>query len=221
MDVHCLRPMDSLVSKETCFFDQERPEQSRILHGVDFAVMNSAIGCVRRHPFLEQVLRNLRAARHNEDIIRTTGPLYLTSQLKLFQRNYLISQRGGLRVLQPHVFSPLPDRSAGLRDISSRLTKHQLTARQPPSTSAQLKLDACQQLVEANSSAWITDRTLAIHRFLHLGYAGHSARHRHRFPVDSLFPLVTTATKTESGVGARTVGQFSRLTKAELNELAS
>uniref|UniRef100_A0A1I8FK93 Glycosyltransferase family 32 protein n=1 Tax=Macrostomum lignano TaxID=282301 RepID=A0A1I8FK93_9PLAT len=179
MDVHCLRPMDSLVSRKPASSIMERPEQSRILHGVDFAVMNSAIGT-----------KTSFAATGRRSMLNKTAkaiPTQLPDQ-----------PAWRIRVLQPHVFSPLPDRSAAFRDISSRLTKHQLTAQTAPSTSAQLKLDACQQLVEANSSAWIRTEPWRFHRFLHLGYAGHSARHRHRFPVDSLFSLVTTATKTES-----------------------
>uniref|UniRef100_A0A1I8FDK5 Nucleotid_trans domain-containing protein n=1 Tax=Macrostomum lignano TaxID=282301 RepID=A0A1I8FDK5_9PLAT len=59
MDVHCLQPFDTLVATEACFFDQERPEQTQILHGTEYSVMNSVIGCVKKHPFLAKVIQNL------------------------------------------------------------------------------------------------------------------------------------------------------------------
>uniref|UniRef100_A0A1I8FSH5 Alpha-1,4-N-acetylglucosaminyltransferase n=1 Tax=Macrostomum lignano TaxID=282301 RepID=A0A1I8FSH5_9PLAT len=60
MDVQCLRPFNRLAAAESCFLDQERWEQSQILHGTEFAAMNSVMGCGKRHPFFDVVIARLK-----------------------------------------------------------------------------------------------------------------------------------------------------------------
>lgn len=78
MDFQCLRPLDRVTIKYSCIFPPQPFEQSVFGNHVPFSLTNAVILCRPKHPFLQQILRNLLRSRVFIERLDATGPAFVS-----------------------------------------------------------------------------------------------------------------------------------------------
>lgn len=84
LDVQNLRPLDIVTTKFACIIPLEPFEHSVFLYKMDFFATTAVLLCRPKHPFFQQLLTNLRGAAPQGGPVGTTGPLYMTNQLMIY-----------------------------------------------------------------------------------------------------------------------------------------
>uniref|UniRef100_A0A1I8J2A3 Uncharacterized protein n=1 Tax=Macrostomum lignano TaxID=282301 RepID=A0A1I8J2A3_9PLAT len=164
MDVECVRPFHPALTRQAAFLDQERVEQTRIAWGRQFSAMNSLMGSVPGHKFFQAMSDRVLLRKLPGDAYSSTGPNVLTQVFQRF-RNSPAIRNWPVHLLPPSVASPLMDPNRNWRQLC-RYARYGWGSR------------GCRML---RAKKWrMDDRnggTVAVHRFLHLGY-GFAVRQR-------------------------------------------
>uniref|UniRef100_A0A1I8GBZ1 Glycosyltransferase family 32 protein n=1 Tax=Macrostomum lignano TaxID=282301 RepID=A0A1I8GBZ1_9PLAT len=164
MDVECVRPFHPALTRQAAFLDQERVEQTRIAWGRQFSAMNSLMGSVPGHKFFQAMSDRVLLRKLPGDAYSSTGPNVLTQVFQRF-RNSPAIWNWPVHLLPPSVASPLMDPNRNWRQLC-RYARYGWGSR------------GCRML---RAKKWrMDDRnggTVAVHRFLHLGY-GFAVRQR-------------------------------------------
>ncbi|PAA90053.1 hypothetical protein BOX15_Mlig033812g1 [Macrostomum lignano] len=199
LDMTCHAPLLPSLAPHSCFLDSERRHQTQFLHGRQYSAMNSAMGCTPGHPFFRQVIRFVfrpSTAKRNflfpVSIFSTTGPEMLTKQFDLWKRD---AANPTVVMLNETYFSPKINPRSGIygrcKSMAPRLQRH--SGGLSPSQRVCLQLQ--QMGFEKSDELFITNRTVAIHQFTHLGY------HKQRMPTFDAykeFPRLITYEQLES-----------------------
>lgn len=86
LDTRCLWPLEHVISQYACVLSPEPYEHASLIFNTDFMVTNSIMFCRAGHPFLKQVLENIADFNHFSQDIDSTGPNFLTYQLRVYNR---------------------------------------------------------------------------------------------------------------------------------------
>ncbi|KAH3719800.1 uncharacterized protein LOC127856355 [Dreissena polymorpha] len=86
LDTRCLRPLEQVISQYACVLSPEPYEHASLIFNTEFMVTNSIMFCRAGHPFLKQVLQNIADFNHFSQDIDSTGPNFLTYQLRIYNR---------------------------------------------------------------------------------------------------------------------------------------
>lgn len=94
IDVENLRPLDRVTRKYNCIVPTEPLEHSAFMYDRPFVMNNGIILCSKGHPFLKQLLNNLKDTI-NKDVMSATGPLFVTKQFIKYNKNMHKTEIGG------------------------------------------------------------------------------------------------------------------------------
>ncbi|KAL4232531.1 hypothetical protein ACF0H5_007223 [Mactra antiquata] len=78
LDVTCLRPLERATKRFSCIFPPEPFEHSVFLHGIQYLIGNSIMLCRQGHPFLKQMVEDLKRSAVLSDQVDVTGPSFVT-----------------------------------------------------------------------------------------------------------------------------------------------
>ncbi|KAL3867272.1 hypothetical protein ACJMK2_044486 [Sinanodonta woodiana] len=86
MDVECLKPLDPVLRKYSCFMPQE-PYEHPVLDGnFEILVINAVMGCRAKHPFMKLIIEQLPFFSHMWNVLDSTGPYFVTQMFNRYSR---------------------------------------------------------------------------------------------------------------------------------------
>ncbi|PAA52951.1 hypothetical protein BOX15_Mlig028735g1 [Macrostomum lignano] len=180
MDVECLQPFPSSLTRQAAFLDQERLEQTRIFWRRDFSAMNSVMGSVPGHPFYKAMADRVLTKNTGTSAFSTTGPKVLTEFFKEYKESPT-SWIWPVTLLPPSVASPLMDNQKNWKWLCRK-------AKKLGSSGFGWADIGCRMLETKNWHLGSADKsTIVVHRFLHLGYHSHHRKRRPRFDASKEF----------------------------------
>ncbi|PAA50719.1 hypothetical protein BOX15_Mlig031525g2 [Macrostomum lignano] len=186
LDVECMKPFSPDLDEEACFLDQENPAQSHIFWNKERSAMNSVMGCRPGHPFMLDLVSRMAESPSNQAVMLSTGPLMLTKALDEWtaqgsQRDWADS----VRLMDPDIFSPHVDNADILMDACRKRFGQ-------PANDGELWVDrGCRDLQFGGLKDNFTERTVAVHWFMHLGwYSLKEREHIQRINISRLVPGV-------------------------------
>ncbi|PAA47426.1 hypothetical protein BOX15_Mlig018146g2 [Macrostomum lignano] len=187
MDVQCVRPFFPALENLNSFLDQERIEQTNILWGWPFGVMNSGMGSAPGHPFFREVIDEMLRESRIGNAFTSTGPTILT---QVYKRYTAAKHAVPVTMLEPKVMSPLMDGNKNWRSMCGSLA----AAKSKPDSRRSWKERGCIMLESKNWRYDDSDNsTICVHRFLHLGYGSFAAVRKKPFNITARFwPRVRT-----------------------------
>uniref|UniRef100_A0A1I8IAA9 Glycosyltransferase family 32 protein n=1 Tax=Macrostomum lignano TaxID=282301 RepID=A0A1I8IAA9_9PLAT len=211
MDVECRKPFSRLFTQPpvqeslavasataapSAFLGEERREQTRILYGYSYCAMNSMMGSRPGHPFFQLAIDRMLGMPMLAHARLTTGPDFLTGLYRMWlncSAGPASCQAKEPVLLYPaRLVSPLMDTS--LVNWESKCRPFLSKGKPDAKLEGRRKWEAmgCSQLV---ANGWnydqTDDTTVAVHRFLHLGY-GNQGLNKRKFNLFTEFPRIKT-----------------------------
>ncbi|PAA91810.1 hypothetical protein BOX15_Mlig015448g4 [Macrostomum lignano] len=211
MDVECRKPFSRLFTQPpvqeslavasataapSAFLGEERREQTRILYGYSYCAMNSMMGSRPGHPFFQLAIDRMLGMPMLAHARLTTGPDFLTGLYRMWlncSAGPASCQAKEPVLLYPaRLVSPLMDTS--LVNWESKCRPFFSKGKPDVKLEGRRKWEAmgCSQLV---ANGWnydqTDDTTVAVHRFLHLGY-GNQGLNKRKFNLFTEFPRIKT-----------------------------
>ncbi|MFC1845669.1 glycosyltransferase family 32 protein [Candidatus Dependentiae bacterium] len=80
IDMECLKPIDILTYCFDFFAGMEPPADAPFLHRL-IMVNNGMIGALPHHPLVKQILDKVEKCKHEDDVVKRTGPIFLTDAI--------------------------------------------------------------------------------------------------------------------------------------------
>ena len=95
MDYECIRSINPILEKGTCFFGLE-PKSHAKSFGLDVMVGNAFMASTPQNQFIEEIINEIKGLKHKKDIImdkvmNTTGPLMITELYFKAKQKFQIS----------------------------------------------------------------------------------------------------------------------------------
>lgn len=84
MDYEVLRPLDRATMKYANIIAPEVFEHTALLFNMDFLLMNCIMFSRPKHPFMKRLIEQLIVVGYSNNVLHSTGPMFLTKQYKLF-----------------------------------------------------------------------------------------------------------------------------------------
>ncbi|KAH3817013.1 hypothetical protein DPMN_118539 [Dreissena polymorpha] len=84
LDTRCLRSLDIVTTKYACIVLPEPFEDGVIWENTPYRIPNGVFLCRAKHPFLEQILRNISGIKIVGDSAVLIGPLFFTRQYRQY-----------------------------------------------------------------------------------------------------------------------------------------
>jgi mannosyltransferase OCH1-like enzyme len=84
LDIKCLRPLDRATIKYSCILTPEPFEHSAMLYKMPYILSTALMLCRPKHPFFKQLIEALPKSAYLSDVIKSTGPLFLTPQFNKY-----------------------------------------------------------------------------------------------------------------------------------------
>ncbi|PAA71557.1 hypothetical protein BOX15_Mlig026308g1 [Macrostomum lignano] len=184
MDVECQRPFFPALSGLPAFVDQERQEQSNIFWSMPYSAMNSAMGSAPGHPFYQFMINAMSQYGKVGNAFESTGPRLLTAKYAeycaLSRKASNSAKLPPVALLESRVMSPLMDPGKDWKQTCLVTLNFRWWT---------VSLAGCKTLQAKNWRMDDSDNaTLAVHKFLHLGYRFKAGSRKAKLDITKVFP---------------------------------
>lgn len=109
LDTECVAPFDVLLGEDRVVLCHEPPEHGGMHHirkrGLSTMLFNGLMASPARHPFWEEVMRQLVVCRHAPGVLDATGPFFLTGVVEGYA-----NRQEEIAVHPAHLFCPLDNK---------------------------------------------------------------------------------------------------------------
>jgi len=169
MDVECRKPfITSNIHNYVAILDQEQHIQTNILYNLPFFATNAVMMSRSKHPFFLFCINNLHKYLNLDETYQKTGPGFLTQVYNEYTNDigkFLNKAQDSIQLAEPSMFNPLITYHLRFLPFIKSCLYHPYGYVQQGCSQFSEKLKQ-----HPGSTLVITNETILIHRFLHLGY---------------------------------------------------
>ena len=168
LDVECLRPLHDILSQYECILSQEPEEHQALFYNYQHHnyALTGFMACRPYHPFFKYLLhmlpkyaRNARSNKWNDNILNSTGPMFVSDVVMKYIEKYNNTEQGLLHIAPPHWFMPTYD--------PVHYDEFYMKCKRPPVPLSQKQQLVCDRLIERKFLNIAHETAYTNHHWLH------------------------------------------------------